>query len=45
MLYLPLDKLIERGRDSDAGGAAVRPSVTVEPEPANNADSRQRVER
>jgi len=45
MLYLPLDKLIERGRDSDGSAAAVRPSVTVEPEPAASADSRSRVER
>jgi membrane protease subunit HflK len=44
MLYLPLDKLIERGRETE-GAAAVRPSVTVEPESATTGDPRQRVER
>jgi len=45
MLYLPLDKLIERGRDSDGNPIAVRPSVTVEPESSTGSDPRQRVER
>jgi modulator of FtsH protease HflK len=43
MLYLPLDKLVERSRDSD-GNISVRPTVTVEPESASS-DSRARVER
>jgi membrane protease subunit HflK len=45
MLYLPLDKLIERGRDSDGNPSTVRPSVTVEPEASTSSDPRQRVER
>jgi hypothetical protein len=43
MLYLPLDKLVERSRESDAS-TSVRPSVTVEPEPSTS-DARARVER
>jgi membrane protease subunit HflK len=42
MLYLPLDKLIER---REGEGAGTRSSVTVEAEPASSADARQRVER
>jgi membrane protease subunit HflK len=45
MLYLPLDKLVERGREGDNTGATMRPSVTVEAEPSSPADARQRVER
>ena len=45
MIYLPLDKLVERARDSDASSATLRPSVTVEPESTPAADGRQRVER
>jgi membrane protease subunit HflK len=44
MLYLPLDKLIDRTRDAD-GNPSVRPSVTVEPETSQVPDSRQRTER
>jgi membrane protease subunit HflK len=44
MLYLPLDKLIERSRDADGNPVTARPSVTVEPD-SGTADSRQRVER
>jgi membrane protease subunit HflK len=45
MLYLPLDKLMERSRsDSDGGTVTVRPPITVEAESAGN-DPRQRVER
>lgn len=44
MLYLPLDKLVERGQ-SDTGAGTMRPSVSVEPEPISSTDSRQRVER
>jgi len=43
MLYLPLDKLMDR-RDADGGTVTVRPPVTVEPDPASS-DPRQRVER
>lgn len=44
MLYLPLDKLIDR-RDSDGNTVTVRPSVTVDAEPSAVPDGRQRVER
>jgi membrane protease subunit HflK len=45
MLYLPLDKLVDRSRDADSGGSIpVRPTVTVEEQPAQ-ADPRARVER
>jgi modulator of FtsH protease HflK len=44
MLYLPLDKIMERSRDADANTVTVRPPVTVEGE-APGADTRQRVER
>jgi modulator of FtsH protease HflK len=44
MLYLPLDKLMERARSgADQGSATGRPSVTVEPE--ISTDARSRVER
>ena len=33
MIYLPLDKLMERSRDSDANTVTVRPPVSVEPDP------------
>lgn len=45
MLYLPLDKLIERGRDNDNTTSGSRASITVEAEPSSSLDSRQRVER
>jgi modulator of FtsH protease HflK len=45
LIYLPLDKLTDRNRDSDAPAATLRPSVTVEPETSGNTDARQRVER
>ena len=44
MLYLPLDKLVERSRDADGQPIAVRPTVTVEEQPAST-DPRNRVER
>jgi membrane protease subunit HflK len=44
MLYLPLDKLVDRARESDSNAISARPTVTVEPEPAP-ADARSRVER
>lgn len=44
MLYLPLDKILERRQDADGGSITVRPPITVEADPANS-DSRQRVER
>jgi membrane protease subunit HflK len=46
MLYLPLDKIMDRSRDADTGGTVtVRPPVTVEPDPATSTDPRNRVER
>lgn len=45
MLYLPLDKLVERSRESSAGGMSVQPPITVEAEPASTTDNRARVER
>jgi modulator of FtsH protease HflK len=44
MLYLPLDKLVDRARDADGSPIPVRPTVTVEEQPAQ-ADSRSRTER
>jgi membrane protease subunit HflK len=45
MLYLPLDKLMDRGRDPDANTVTVRPSTGMEADPPATPDSRQRVER
>jgi membrane protease subunit HflK len=45
VLYLPLDKLLERSRNDSAGSITVRPPATVEPEPSSATDGRQRVER
>lgn len=44
MFYLPLDKLVDRPREADSSSIPVRPTVTVEAEPAP-ADARSRVER
>jgi len=44
MLYLPLDKLVDRARDADGQPIAVRPTVTVEEQPPAT-DSRSRAER
>ena len=44
MLYLPLDKLMERSRESDANTVTVRPPVSAEGD-SSSAESRQRVER
>ena len=44
MLYLPLDKLVDRSRDADGNVISVRPTVTVEEQPSTS-DSRARVER
>lgn len=45
MIYLPLDKLVDRSREGDGGSVTVRPSVTVEPDSGATGDTRQRVER
>jgi membrane protease subunit HflK len=45
MIYLPLDKLMERARDADGNAVAGRPSVSVEAEPTPATDTRQRVDR
>jgi membrane protease subunit HflK len=44
MFYLPLDKLVERARDADGSPIPVRPTVTVEEQPAQS-DPRGRAER
>ena len=44
MLYLPLDKLVERSREGDSSSVPVRPTVTVEEQQAAS-DARSRVER
>src|SRR3954469_10498507 len=45
MIYLPLDKLVDRARDADAAPAATRPTVTVEPDTGPQSDVRGRVDR
>jgi hypothetical protein len=45
MLYLPLDKLMDRSRESEMNTVTVRPPVGGEPDPAPSTDARQRVER
>ena len=45
MIYLPLDKILERRGDSESNTITVRPPITVEAESSGNVDSRQRVER
>ena len=44
MIYLPLDKLLERNRESDANTVTVRPPAG-DADSAPVPDSRQRVER
>ncbi len=44
MLYLPLDKILERNRESEANTVTVRPPVSVEGD-NSGSESRQRVER
>ena len=44
MLYLPLDKLMDR-RESDMNTVTVRPPAGGEPDPVPSTDARQRVER
>jgi membrane protease subunit HflK len=44
MLYLPLDKIMDRNRESEANTITVRPPVGVDADTAP-ADARQRVER
>jgi membrane protease subunit HflK len=45
ILYLPLDKLTERGRADDANTVTVRPPVGVESDSTSSSDIRQRVDR
>ena len=45
MIYLPLDKLMERNRDNDANTVTVRPPVNTDSDTSSNVESRQRVER
>ena len=45
MIYLPLDKLLDRNRDSEGNTVTVRPPVGADADPSPNTDTRQRVER
>jgi membrane protease subunit HflK len=45
MIYLPLDKLMDRRGDADPNTITVRPPVAPEGDSASPADSRQRMER
>jgi membrane protease subunit HflK len=45
MLYLPLDRMLDRRGDSEGGTVTVRPPLAVEPDPSAAPDARQRVER
>jgi membrane protease subunit HflK len=45
MIYLPIDKLLERNRESDANTVTVRPPLGGDADTAPTPDSRQRVER
>jgi membrane protease subunit HflK len=45
MIYLPLDKLMDRGRESDANTITVRPPSNMDSDTSTSVDSRQRVER
>ncbi len=45
MLYLPLDKLMDRGRETDMSTVTVRPPSGAEADATPSTDSRQRVER
>jgi len=45
MLYLPLDKIMERNRESDMNTVTVRPPAGVDSDPTPSTDTRQRVER
>lgn len=45
MIYLPLDKLIDRPRETDPNTVTVRPPAAVESDTASNADVRQRQDR
>ena len=45
MIYLPLDKIIERSRESDSSTVTVRPPVNVDSDSSGSTDTRARVER
>ena len=45
MIYLPLDKIMERSRESDANTVTVRPPSNVDSDSSGSTDSRARVER
>jgi len=45
MLYLPLDKLLERRSDADGGTVTVRPPVAVDQDTSTTPDPRQRMDR
>ena len=43
MFYLPLDKIMERSRESDSNTVTVRPPVNVDSDSSSSTDSRARV--
>jgi modulator of FtsH protease HflK len=45
MIYLPLDKILDRRSDSEANTITVRPPASMDSEANNTIDTRQRVER
>ena len=45
MFYLPLDKIMERSRESDSNTVTVRPPVNVDSDSSSSTDSRARLER
>ncbi len=45
MIYLPLDKMLERRVDPEANTITVRPPAALDSDSGSNVDTRQRVER
>lgn len=45
MIYLPLDKILDRRTETDANTITVRPPAMTESDTSSNVDTRQRVER
>jgi membrane protease subunit HflK len=45
MIYLPLDKLVERKSEPDTNTVTVRPPAAAEPDPSQGSDTRTRPER
>ena len=45
MIYLPLDKIMERSRESDANTVTVRPPQNADSDSSGSPETRARVER